>query len=100
MFTPYLHSHTLHGGHTDSVNCVAFCPLGDHLASGGDDCRLVVWNLQTGKAVWVKRLKSPVLSILWDSRRHATIICGCQDGTLLIWPNYYQVGPIVESMYT
>lgn len=88
MSTPYQLLHTLHDAHSDSVNCVAFCPHGDHLASGSDDCRLVIWNIPNGKAVWAKKLNSPVLSILWDSHRHASIICGCQNGTLLIWNNF------------
>lgn len=79
MVVPYLRMHRLDSAHTDSVNCVSFCSHGDHLASGGDDSKLVIWNVLNGTVVCVKRLESPVLSILWDPRRHASIICGCQD---------------------
>ena len=32
-------------GHTDAVSAVAFAPDGHTLATGGDDDRVIIWNL-------------------------------------------------------
>jgi WD40 repeat protein len=89
MFTPYLPLHILTNGHTGSINCVAFCSSGDHLASGGDDSSLIIWDIPRGVLQYQIKFKSPILSVLWDPRWHSTIICGCQDGTAVILNNFH-----------
>ncbi|MGH0156418.1 UNVERIFIED_CONTAM: hypothetical protein FKN15_052245 [Acipenser sinensis] len=44
-----LHS-KLDGGHDSKVNCVRWHPENNCLYSCSDDCRIVEWDLQTGKA--------------------------------------------------
>lgn len=89
MFAPYRLLHTLTKGHTNSVNCVAFCHDGDHLATGGDDCKLIIWNVTRGIAQYIIELNSPVLAILWDPRWHSTLICGCEDGNAVVLSNFH-----------
>jgi WD40 repeat protein len=36
--------------HSAAVNCVRFSPDGAHLASGGDDNVIIVWQLETAGA--------------------------------------------------
>jgi WD40 repeat protein len=38
-------------GHTDLVVTVAYCPDGDHVASGGQDGTVRIWNRETGREV-------------------------------------------------
>lgn len=89
MPAPYRLLHTLTKGHTNSVNCAAFCHDGDHLATGGDDSRLIIWNVKKGIAQYIIELNSPVLSVLWDSRWHSTLICGCEDGNAIVLNNFH-----------
>lgn len=37
--------------HSNAVKAVHFSPSGRYLCSGGVDCMLIVWDLQTGKKV-------------------------------------------------
>jgi WD40 repeat protein len=42
-------------GHAGAVRCVAFCPDGDRLVSGGDDQMVKVWDVADGKLVLTLR---------------------------------------------
>ncbi|HJT79352.1 MAG TPA: WD40 repeat domain-containing protein, partial [Gemmataceae bacterium] len=47
---PSWHERATLTGHDGQVNAVAFSPDGKTLASGGQDCAVVLWDLVTGKA--------------------------------------------------
>jgi WD40 repeat protein len=49
---------TLHG-HTAAVNCLAFSPDSQRLASGSEDLTLRIWDLQTGRQI--RTLKGPTI---------------------------------------
>jgi len=83
----YLPVHTLKDGHTDNVISLAFSTSGIFLASGGEDAQVIVWDTDQGISVARVALQSPVLSLLWDVHRDSALFCGCQDGTLLLFPD-------------
>jgi WD40 repeat protein len=87
----YLPVHTLKDGHTDSVISLAFSTSGTFLASGGEDAQVIVWDTDKGILVTRVTLQSPVLSLLWDMHNGTALFCGCQDGTLLLFPDMIQV---------
>ena len=72
-------------GHTGSVNAVAFLPDGHRCLSGGDDCNLQLWNLDSGK-------QSQTFEGHTESVTHIAItldgkkaVSGGWDHTLRVW---------------
>lgn len=49
---------TTYKGHEGRVRSIAIDPTGTHLASGGDDGTVRIWELTTGREVWRLRLSS------------------------------------------
>jgi WD40 repeat protein len=73
-------------GHTDYVNSVAFSPGGRYIVSGSGDKTVVVWNVETGKAVFgpLKEHADYVSSVIFspDGRY---IFSGSVDRTIKSW---------------
>ncbi|KAH9855535.1 WD40-repeat-containing domain protein [Lenzites betulinus] len=78
----YVEHRTLVGGHSDTVNCLAFSPSGTHLASGGDDHAFVIWNALQGRLLYRFMFKSAVDALLWHPIYPDTVIVGCENGTI------------------
>ncbi|EIW56587.1 WD40 repeat-like protein, partial [Trametes versicolor FP-101664 SS1] len=78
----YVELHKLQGGHSDTINCVAFSPNGAYLASGGDDYALVIWNVSQGRQLYRTLFRSSVDYIIWHPTLPDTVIIGCSNGTL------------------
>jgi WD40 repeat protein len=81
-------------GHEAGVNCVAFSPDGNLIASGSDDQTVRVWEAGTGKEMMtLERHKSSVSSLAFSSDGQK-IISGSEDGTIVIWE--FLIGDITQ----
>ncbi|KAL1944054.1 hypothetical protein VTO73DRAFT_3872 [Trametes versicolor] len=78
----YMQFQELDGGHSDTVNCLVFSPTGAALASGGDDCALIIWNVAQGRLLYRLLFKSALDSVLWHPTQPDTVIVGCANGML------------------
>jgi WD40 repeat protein len=71
---------------TFQVNCVAWSPSGRFLASGGLDCTVIVWSMDTPTkhfALPSAHVQSQITGIKWmDDKTIATV---GQDGNMKIW---------------
>jgi ribosome biogenesis protein ERB1 len=67
---------TLYRGHKGRVRSLAIDPAGTHLASGGDDGTVRVWELLTGREVWSVRVSpdEPVNVVRWRPGTDASIL--------------------------
>lgn len=80
--TAYVLSQTLRDGHSETVNCVCFSPDGTYLASGGDDCSVIIWNVHKGLFLYRVVFDSAIDCLLWHPTEEETLIVGCQNGCL------------------
>ncbi|KAI0366439.1 WD40 repeat-like protein [Pilatotrama ljubarskyi] len=67
--------------HSDAVTTVAFSRHGQLLATGGLDGRACLWDVVSGKLLYVFLGKSPVLSFAWLGSDEG-LVCGMEDGTI------------------
>ncbi|KAI9069155.1 WD40 repeat-like protein, partial [Trametes sanguinea] len=81
--TAYVSTYCLTAGHSDSVYCLRFSPDGNFLASGGDDCALIIWSVSEGRMLFRILFRSPVSAILWHPMYSESLIVGCDDGRVL-----------------
>ena len=92
--TPYLPIRRLTGEHKEPITYLAFSSTSNYLASASEDGVLVIWNILNGAQVSSVRFDSPVLSLVWDSRRQTRLFIGCVDGTAVYIDNYQVTLPL------
>ena len=78
----YIQAQLLKGGHSDTVNTLAFSHDGIHLASGGDDQTLIIWNALKGQLLYRFVFENAVDCVLWHPVHPETIIAGLASGFL------------------
>ena len=78
--------------HIAGLRAVAFSPCGQRLATGGEDQKVILWDVQTGRAVlvlqghteWGIRAIGTVHSVSF-SATGARVACGNWDGSICVW---------------
>ena len=71
-------------GHMQPVNCVAWSPKDDHIASASDDKTVIIWNALTGRQIHKLQGHSKwVISVAWSP--DGTQILGSNGYTLIVW---------------
>ena len=82
-------------GHTDGVNCVAYSPNGQLIASGGVDGTIRIWDATTGESIRVlQKHTKAVTGIDFDPEGKTIAACSLDD-----WVHVWDVtsGNIVQS---
>lgn len=100
--TALVEFHHLGKGHSDSVNTLSFSSDGTHLASGGDDRTLIIWNAMEGRLLYRLMFESSVDCVIWHPVRAGTVIVGCESGYLFQIYDLTQVSVscrVVSSSY-
>lgn len=87
---------TMANGHTDYVNDISFQPHdtetgsggsgGEHLvASGSDDCSLIVHDCQTGRMIHSVAFGSPVMAVKWNPAEGSKLLAAEKGGIIHIF---------------
>jgi WD40 repeat protein len=76
--------HTLQG-HSNRVWSVAFSPQGNLLASGGEDCQVRVWDVQTGDCSKILQGHQSRIQSVAFSPQPSVLASGSYDETVRIW---------------
>jgi WD40 repeat protein len=74
------------GEHTRPVRCLAFSPDGKTLATGGDDVRVRLWDVATGRELTVPLMghREPVTCLAFAPGGR-TLASGGRDGKVWLW---------------
>ncbi|MDF5708990.1 MAG: serine/threonine protein kinase [Nostoc sp. S4] len=72
-------------GHENSVLSVAITPDGKTIASSGDDRKIKLWNLVTGKQISSLNTYSRQVNIVVISPDGKTLVSGGDDSTIKVW---------------
>ena len=68
-------------GHDQRINCLAFSPSGDTLASGSSDNTVRIWSLADDSSIEIKKVPACVNGIAF-SNRGDTFVAALADGSL------------------
>ncbi len=92
----YVQLRTLNNGHSDTVNSLCFSSDGVHLASGGDDQSVIIWNALKGQLLYRILFDNAVDCVLWHPKYAETLIVGLASGFLLQMHGFSLVSAIAR----
>ncbi|KAF8586146.1 WD40 repeat-like protein [Ramaria rubella] len=92
-------------GHSNTVNCLAFNPIGTKLASGDDDGVVLIWTCQGSQQLQSLNLywHGAISYLLWvprDTKDGDTLLfAGCTDGSIHLWVNCPPTVRLVDLLW-
>ena len=75
--------------HTGAVNCLLFSE--GFLISGGNDSKIIIWNVETGDAICTIDYHNDPIKFLYANTVTKQIWSGDEAGTVNVWQNNYSV---------
>lgn len=85
-------------GHSETVECLAFSPAGNLVASGSDDKTIRVWDVKTGKALHTLFGHTDWVSSVVFSSDGSKIISAGADNSIRIWS--VRTGKLLATLYS
>ncbi|KAH8981442.1 WD40-repeat-containing domain protein [Lactarius hatsudake] len=67
--------------HEASITCMSLSLDGHRLVTGSTDCTMLMWSVQSGRALCHIKSHSPVLSVVW-LRNSNGFLFGCKNGMM------------------
>ncbi|CAD1470194.1 unnamed protein product, partial [Heterotrigona itama] len=71
-------------GHTDMVRSITAEPMGQYIASGGDDMNLKVWEIATGRCIKTIPCGGIIRSVAWCPNQSLSLIAVAADKKVLL----------------
>lgn len=71
-------------GHTDMVRSITAEPMGQYIASGGDDMNLKIWEIATGRCVKTVPCGGIIRSVAWCPNQSLSLIAVAADKKVLL----------------
>lgn len=69
-------------GHSNNMTCVSYSPDGQLLATGGEDGKVKLWNVQSGFCfVTFQEHSAPISGVKFSANRKFVVSCSL-DGTV------------------
>ncbi|KZC15138.1 Ribosome biogenesis protein BOP1 like protein [Dufourea novaeangliae] len=71
-------------GHADMVRSISTEPIGQYIASGGDDMNLKIWEIATGRCVKTVPCNGVIRSVAWCPNQSLSLIAVAADKKVLL----------------
>ncbi|XP_031828443.1 ribosome biogenesis protein BOP1 homolog [Nomia melanderi] len=71
-------------GHTEMVRSITAEPIGQYIASGGDDMNLKIWEIATGRCVKTVFCGGVIRSVAWCPNQSLSLIAVAADTKVLL----------------
>lgn len=80
-------------GNGSAVTCVAFCPDGQHLVSGGDNGEISLWDIRSGSKLKVLKGHRDSVADIAVSTDGDLLLSGARNASLKLWSLRPYVNP-------